>query len=107
MKALVGTIMMLGMTLAFGLGAAWAEAKITVSREESKPQRVEIKAGEAIRWVNATGGTAHVVFAGADGMKFYIGKEGRIAFDKPETYDYTVHITGVKPHAHTGTIVVK
>jgi hypothetical protein len=48
-----------------------------------------------------------VVFAGADGIKFYIGKEGRVTFDKPGTYEYTVHVSGVKGHAHTGTVVVK
>jgi hypothetical protein len=42
-----------------------------------------------------------------DPLIFYIGKEGRIKFDKPGTYDYTVHISGVKAHAHTGTVVVK
>jgi plastocyanin len=97
----------LAMTLVSVLGTAWAQAKVTVTREESKPQKVEVKVGEEVRWVNGTGGSAHVAFAGADGIEFYIGKEGRVKFDKPGTYDYTVHISGVKGHAHTGTIVVK
>lgn len=80
---------------------------MTVSREESKPQKVEVKVGEEVRWFNATGCTAHVAFAGADGISFYIGKEGRVKLDKPGTYEYTVHVTGVKAHGHTGTIVVK
>lgn len=107
MKRLLGTTIVLAMTLMLGPGAAWAQAKVTITREESKPQKVEVKTGEEVRWVNATGGTAHVAFAGADGIKFYIGKEGRVQFDKPGTYEYTVHISGVKAHAHTGTIVVK
>ena len=100
---------MAAIVLIFGIGTACAEAKIamiTVSREESKPQRVEVKAGEEVRWTNATNGTAHVDFAGTDGISFHIGKEGRVKFDKPGTYDYTVHISGIKAHAHTGTVVV-
>ena len=110
MKRLFRTTSMVAIVLMLGIGTACAEAKIamiTVSREESKPQKVEVKAGEEVRWINATGGTAHVEFAGADGISFYIGKEGRVRFDKPGTYDYTVHISGVKAHAHTGTVVVK
>jgi plastocyanin len=107
MKRPVRAISILVLTLTIGFGTAWAAAKVTVSREESKPQKVEIKVGEEVRWVNGTGGTAHVVFAGADGIKFYIGKEGRVTFDKPGTYEYTVHVSGVKGHAHTGTVVVK
>lgn len=107
MKRLFRMTSMVAIVLLLGMGTACAEAKITVSREESKPQKVEVKVGEEVRWTNATGGTAHVEFAGADGIKFYIGKEGRVKFDKPGTYDYTVHISGVKGHAHTGTVVVK
>ena len=97
------------LVLAVGLVAspAWAEAKVTVTREENRPKSVEIKAGEEVRWINGSGGTAHVSFAGNDGVEFYIGKEGRVKFDKPGTYDYTVHITGVKAHSHTGSVVVK
>jgi plastocyanin len=106
-KGLFSTASIVAVVLVFGIGSAWAEAKITVSREESKPQKVEVKAGEEVRWINATGGTAHVEFAGANGIRFYIGKEGRVKFDKPGTYDYTVHVSGVKAHAHTGTVLVK
>jgi plastocyanin len=95
------------LALALGVGTVWAQAKITVTREESKPQKLEVKAGEEVRWVNGSGGTAHIWFAGQDGMKFYLGKEGRIKFDKPGTYEYTVHISGTKAHQHTGTVVVK
>ncbi len=95
------------MVLALVAGAAWAETKITVTREESKPQKVEVKVGEEVRWVNASGGTAHIAFGGVDGVQFYLGKEGRVKFDKPGTYDYTVHISGIKAHAHTGAVVVK
>jgi len=95
------------LALALGAGSAWAQAKITVTREESKPQKIEVKAGEEVRWVNASGGTAHISFSGGDAVRFYLGKEGRVKFDKPGTYDYTVHISGVKGHAHNGTVVVK
>jgi plastocyanin len=93
--------------LALVAGAAWAATTITVTREESKPQKAEVKVGEEVRWVNASGGLAHISFAGNDGIRFYLGNEGRVTFDKPGTYDYTVHISGTKAHAHTGTVVVK
>lgn len=95
------------LVLAFGVNLAWAQVKITITREESKPQKVEVKVGEEVRWVNGSGGTAHIVFGGEGALKFYLGKEGRVKFDKPGTYEYTVHISGVKAHAHTGTVVVR
>ncbi|MBI4638898.1 MAG: hypothetical protein HY727_21385 [Candidatus Rokubacteria bacterium] len=102
--SMAGTVVV---CLALAAGTAWAEAKVTITREESKPKAVEVKAGEEVRWVNASGGTAHVSFGGSDAVRFYLGKEGRVKFDKPGTYDYTVHISGTKTHSHTGTVVVK
>ena len=96
------------LTFALGVGGAWAETKVTVTREENKPKTVEIKAGEEVRFINASGSTAHVWFAGNDAVRFYVGKAGsNVKFDEPGTYDYTVHVTAGKVHSHTGTIVVK
>ncbi len=96
------------LTLALGVGGAWADGKVTITREESKPQTVEIKAGEYVAFLNASGGTAHVWFGGNEAIRFYVGKGGsRVKFDKPGTYEYSVHISGMKAHAHTGTVVVK
>jgi plastocyanin len=106
-KRVTGLIGAGAMLVALAAGEAWAETKITVTREVSKPQKAEVRAGEEVRWVNASGGLAHISFSGADAVRFYLGKEGRVKFDKPGTYDYTVHISGTKAHAHTGTIVVK
>lgn len=63
-------------------GGGW---KVVVTREENKPATVEIKAGEAVAWTSATGGTAHIVLAGNEAMQFYVGgKEGgRVQFEKP------------------------
>lgn len=58
MKRLLGTTVGLVMTLMLGVGAGWAQAKVTVTREESKPQKVEVRVGEEVRWVNGSGGTA-------------------------------------------------
>ncbi len=89
------------------VGSAWAEAKVTVTREENKPAKVSVKAGEEVRWVNATGGTAHITF-GKDAPQFYLGKgDNRVKFTQPGTYEYAVHVSGVKGHAHTGTVEVK
>jgi len=106
--------MMLGVLLAAaavvsaGVESAWAQAKVSITREESKPKAVEIKAGETVQFINNTGGTAHVMFAGNDAMMFYVGKnDSRVKFEKPGTYEYTVHVSATKAHAHTGSVVVK
>ena len=98
----------LTLTLALGIGGAWAEGKVTITREESKPQTVQVKAGEEVRFINGSGMTAHVWFAGNDAIRFYVGKGGsNVKFEKPGTYEYTVHLTGGKVHSHTGSVVVK
>ena len=107
-RALVTVVGAIVLTLALGVDGAWADGKVTVTREESKPKSVEVKAGEYVEFINVSGGTAHVSFGGGDAIKFYVGKEGsRVKFDKPGTYEYTVHVTGTKVHSHTGTVVVK
>ena len=109
MKRMVGGFLTL-MAMVFSLvGTAAADGKVLVTREENKPATVEIKAGETVDWTNATGGTAHIAFAGNEGVQFYVGgKEGgRVRFDKPGTYEYFVHVSGVKSHSHRGTVVVK
>lgn len=106
-KSVARVVGAVAIALAVSAGGAWAEGKVTVTREESKPQKLEVKVGEEVRWVNASGGTAHIWFAGADGYRFYLGKEGRVKFDKPGTYEYSVHISGTKSHTHTGTVLVK
>lgn len=107
MKRLVRTLVALVATLALGHGAAWAEAKVTVTREESKPSSVEIKAGEAVWFVNASGGIAHVSF-GDSPIQFMVGSaDSSVKFTKPGTYKYYVHISGVKGHAHRGEVIVK
>jgi plastocyanin len=105
MSAITGALLL---TVVLGNGGAWAEGKVTITREESKPQTVTVKAGEAVWFVNASGGTAHVSFAGNDAIQFLVGRgDSKVKFDRPGTYGYTVHISGTKAHAHTGTVVVQ
>lgn len=109
MKALTLGVL-LGVAAAVGVGVetAWAQAKVSITREESKPKTVEIKVGQEVQFINNTGGAAHVMFGGNDAMMFYVGKaDSRIKFEKPGTYEYTVHVSAVKGHAHTGSVVVK
>jgi plastocyanin len=107
-RGLLGTTVVLAMTLMVGLGAAWAEATVTVTREENKPSVVEIKAGESVWFVNGSGGIAHISFGEKLAIQFMVGSgNGSVRFTEPGTYRYYVHISGVKAHAHTGTIVVK
>lgn len=102
------TVVVAGMLLAASATTGWAQgAKVIVSREENKPKTVEVKAGQEVKWINQSGGTAHVWFSGHDAIRFYVGNDSRVKFDKPGTYEYTVHVTGTKTHAHTGTVVVK
>jgi plastocyanin len=109
MKRMVGGFLAVMAGLFVVVGTAAADGKVVVTREENKPAKVEIKAGEAVAWTNATGGTAHIVFVGNEAVQFYVGgKEGgRVRFDKPGTYEYFVHVTGVKSHGHRGTVIVK
>ena len=106
---MIGTALAVAALLVMGAGRAGAETKVFVTREESKPRTVEIKAGEEVRFINHSGGNAHLWFADQDGVKFYLGGKdgGLVKFDKPGTYEYSVHISGTKVHAHTGSVVVK
>jgi plastocyanin len=109
MKTLILGVLLAAIgTLGVGVEWVWAQAKVNITREESKPNPVEIKAGGTVQFINNTGGTAHVMFAGNDAYMFYVGKsESRIKFEKPGTYEYTVHVSATKGHAHTGSVVVK
>ena len=105
---LVTFMMVLAMSMV-AHGTAWAGATVHVTREANKPDPVEVKVGDEVAFVNATGGgRAHVSFEGNDAVQFNVGHGGsQIRFDEPGTYRYTVHISGVKGHAHTGMVVVK
>jgi len=107
MKRLILAAVILAMTLGLGLGYAWAEAKVTVTREENKPSTVEVKSGEGVWFVNASGGVAHVSF-GDSPIQFMVGSaNSSVKFTEPGTYKYYVHISGVKGHAHSGVVIVK
>lgn len=101
-----GMAVVLGMLLAPGF--AWAEARVLVTREESKPSTVEIQAGDEVEWLNASGGSAHMSFGNDAAIQFSVGHgDSRVKFTTPGAYRYTVHISGTKAHAHTGTVIVK
>jgi plastocyanin len=97
-------------TFVLAIGGAWAEGKVTITREENKPKDVEVKAGEEVRFINSSGQTAHVWFGGNEAVRFYVpsGSGGaKVKFDRAGTYEYTVHVSAGKAHSHTGTVVVK
>jgi plastocyanin len=99
-------IIAIGFILA-ATSSAWAEAKVTVTREENKPSTVEVKTGESVWFVNASGGVAHVSFSDSP-IQFMVGSaNSKLKFTEPGTYKYFVHISGVKSHAHSGSVVVK
>jgi plastocyanin len=100
----------LAFTFVVRVGGAWAEGKVTITREENKPKDVQVKAGEEVRFINSSGQTAHVWFGGNEAIRFYVpsGSGGaKVKFDKAGTYEYTVHVSAGKVHSHTGTVVVK
>lgn len=110
MKKTVAMILVGAVAFVGSIGTACAEGKVSITREESKPKDVEVKAGQEVRFVNSSGQVVHVWFAGNDAVRFYVppGSGGaKVKFDKPGTYEYTAHVTGGKSHAHTGTVVVK
>ncbi len=109
MKRMVGGLLGAMAVVFLLVGTAAADAKVVVTREVNKPATVEIKAGESVTWTSAVGGQAHIMFSGNEAMGFYVGGKGggRVRFDKPGTYEYDVHISGVKSHGHKGTVVVK
>jgi hypothetical protein len=45
----VMAVVAVALMLALGVGGAWAEGKVTVTREESKPKSVEIKVGKEVQ----------------------------------------------------------
>ena len=95
-------VLTVALILALAANIAGAEGRIRVTREESKPRSLEVRVGKEVRWINGSGGRAHVQF-GAVPLAFYIGGEGVVVrFDKPGTYDYTVHIgyQDTRPHGH-------
>lgn len=105
MRVLAGVVVL---TLGLGVGGVWAIAKITIARDGSKPRTLEIRAGEAVQFVNTSGRAAHIWFGENDAVRFYVEKGGStVKFERPGTYDYTVHVTADKVHSHTGKIVVK
>jgi plastocyanin len=109
MKSIVRVFVAVAVIVLATTASAAADANVVVTREENKPAKVEIKRGEAVPWTGATGGTAHVVFSHYEDLQFYVGSKegGSVRFDKPGTYEYFVHISGVKSHVHRGTVVVK
>ena len=102
------TLFMVTAIVAVFLSVAGAETTVTVIDDVNLPTKVEVRVGEYVTFLNAAGGTAHVVIGGNDAVEFSIGDRGsRMRFTTPGTYAYTVHVIGRRPHTHTGTVVVR
>jgi plastocyanin len=105
MRVLAGVVVL---TFGLGVGGVWAIVQVTVAREESRPKTIEIRAGEAVQFINASGSTAHLWFGENDAIRVYVEKTGStFKFERQGTYDYTVHVTAGKVYSHTGKIVVR
>jgi plastocyanin len=102
------TLLMAPAIVAILVAIAVAEKTVTVIDEINQPAKVEVVTGEYLTFLNASGGTAHVVIGGNDAVEFYVADRGsRMRFTKPGTYTYTVHVIGKRPHPHTGTVIVR
>jgi plastocyanin len=80
---------------------------IKVTREENKPDLAQVKVGEEVVFINATGGGhAHVSFEGNDAVQFNVGHgSSQVKFERPGTSLYAVHLSGGKgpqPHGNGG-----
>jgi plastocyanin len=84
-----------------------ADGKVEVKAADSKfaPERVEVKVGTTVRWVNADKRTSHsVIWLGPGGFeseRFFPGESYERRFDKPGTYPY-----GCGPHPEMKGVVV-
>ena len=59
-----------------------------------------------MQFINASGNTAHLWFGENDAIRFYVERTGStIKFERPGTYDYTVHVTAAKVQAHRKDLV--
>jgi plastocyanin len=88
---------------------AAGEGRVVVTREANTPATIEVAVGEEVVWMKASGGVAHIAFAGNDAVQFYVGgKDSRVKFTQPGTCDYFVHLSGgIKMQAHRGKVIVK
>jgi plastocyanin len=81
--------------------------KVEVKAADSKftPDRVEVKVGATVRWVNADKRTSHsVIWLGPGGFeseRFFPGESYERKFDKPGTYPYSCG-----PHPEMKGVVV-
>jgi plastocyanin len=72
-----------------------ANGKVEVKAADSKftPDRVEVKVGTTVRWVNADKRTSHsVIWLGPGGFeseRFFPGESYERKFEKPGTYSYS------------------
>jgi len=84
-----------------------ANSQIEVRAADSKftPDRVEVKAGTTVRWVNADKRTSHsVIWLGPGGFeseRFFPGETYERKFEKPGTYPYSCG-----PHPEMKGVVV-
>jgi hypothetical protein len=96
------TLLMAPAIVAIFVAIAVAEKTVTVIDEINQPAKVEVVTGEYLTFLNAAGGTAHVVIGGNDAVEFYVADRGSRMRFKPRTYTYTVHVISKRPHTHTG-----
>jgi plastocyanin len=107
-RLLVATVLVAGLMVVDHVTALAHGVTIVVTREENKPRDVDISVGDEVHWTNNTGGIAHIAFRGDDAIQFQVGSQaGHVKFGKAGRFEYVVHVSGVKGHAHTGTITVK
>jgi plastocyanin len=85
--------------------AATGVVEIRAADSRFAPERVEVKAGTIVRWINADKRTSHsVIWLGPGGFeseRFFPGESYERKFEKPGTYPYSCG-----PHPEMKGVVV-
>ena len=69
-----------------GVPKAWATSTITLSRNDSTPRTLNLKPGDDVRFINATGGQAQLWFGGRDGLRLFVSPGGTLVkFDRADS----------------------
>jgi plastocyanin len=86
--------MMLLLPALFAVAAASAGEAVEVRavNMQFEPQRIQIKPGTTVKWVNHERRTSHTVLFEQEGLpeseRFFPGESWQRAFDKPGVYPY-------------------
>ena len=87
MRTALATLLVLA-----GTSAAWA-AEVRIKDYKFVPEKVTVKAGESVKWVNDEKRASHSIWFKGEGLpeseRLFQGDSHERKFDRPGTYPYT------------------